>query len=171
MNIDRSAGDGSHPTGDDTAVAYEVARALTPDELDGVLDAIARAADPGGLLDSALRAIYDAGLRRGVHAGRPTAAAGPANPDDAVGDGDGGDAGDHRINPGDYAIPASQWQAITAAITNRAAEWGASATLAFELINLMPAAYEDPAAPVPAVPRSTTGPASTTSRSAATPPM
>jgi hypothetical protein len=54
-----------------------------------------------------------------------------------------------RINPGEYAIRTAQWEAITAAATNRAAAWGAGPALALELVNLMPATYPDPAAPAP----------------------
>jgi hypothetical protein len=54
--------------------------------------------------------------------------------------------GDH-INPRQYVILQNQWQAITAAATNRANAFGDAATLALELVNLMPAVYDDPTVP------------------------
>jgi len=56
---------------------------------------------------------------------------------------------DDRIDPRQYAIPQTQWQAITAAATNRANAFGDAVTLALELTNLMPAVYDNPAVPVP----------------------
>jgi hypothetical protein len=130
MSTDHRPEDSGHRTSAETPIAREVTRPLTPGELARILDAVARAADPAGLIASAVGAVYDALLPERARGG----------------------ASDRRINPADCAIPASQWRAITAAVTNRAAEWGASATLAFELINLMPSTYEDPGAPAPEVP-------------------
>jgi hypothetical protein len=151
MNSHGSPGNGARQTGDKNAsadaTARKVARALTTAELAGVLDTIARAANSGDLLHSALRAVFDALLEG---AGESPATPVPTDPDEAI---HSSAAADRRVNPSDYAIPAAQWQAITSAITNRAAEWGTGALLAFELINLMPAAYEDPAVPAPATAR------------------
>jgi hypothetical protein len=135
MNTDRSADDNGHHTNAQTPTP-RTARPLTDEELTGILDAVARATDPAGLIETALRAVYDALLPEST----------PSSDDDA------GGPDERRINPADYAIPTTQWQAITAAITTRAAEWGASATLTFELINLMPSTYEDPAVPAPHIP-------------------
>jgi hypothetical protein len=135
MNTDRSDDDSDRQASAEAPISGKAARSLTGEELARVLDAVARAAGPAALIESALRAVYDALL-----------------PEAARGDDASGGAGQRRINPADWAIPASQWQAITAAIVNRAAEWGAGATVAFELINLMPSTYEDPDAPAPEVP-------------------
>jgi hypothetical protein len=60
---------------------------------------------------------------------------------------------EHRLDPSRYAIPTLQWTALSAAIVDRAAQWGTGAELALQLVNTMPASYDDPTAPVPVVPR------------------
>jgi hypothetical protein len=60
---------------------------------------------------------------------------------------------DHRLDPSRYAIPTVQWTALTTAITDRAAQWGTGPELALQLINTMPATYDDPTAAVPTLPR------------------
>lgn len=54
-----------------------------------------------------------------------------------------------RIDPRQYAIPQQQWQGIADAVTNRAHAFGGVAAMALDLINVMPATYDDPAVPVP----------------------
>jgi hypothetical protein len=53
------------------------------------------------------------------------------------------------LNPDQYAIPASQWKAITAAVINRVDEWGAGAAVTLDLVNVMPSTYDDPDVPEP----------------------
>jgi hypothetical protein len=57
----------------------------------------------------------------------------------------------HRLDPRQYAIPTTQWQAIMTAISDRAAEWGTGPELSLTLIDKMPATYEDPNVPAPAL--------------------
>ena len=58
-----------------------------------------------------------------------------------------------RLDPSRYAIPTVQWTALTTAITDRAAQWGTGPELALQLVNTMPATYDDPTAAVPVLPR------------------
>ena len=60
---------------------------------------------------------------------------------------------DTRLDPSRYAIPTAQWTALSTAVTDRAAQWGAGPELALQLVNTMPATYDDPTAPVPQLPR------------------
>ena len=60
---------------------------------------------------------------------------------------------DNRLDPSRYAIPTAQWTALSAATVDRAAQWGTGPELALQLVNLMPANYDDPTAPVPQLPR------------------
>jgi hypothetical protein len=60
---------------------------------------------------------------------------------------------DRRLDPSRHAIPAVQWTALSAAIVDRAAQWGTGPELALQLVGTMPATYDDPTAPVPVVPR------------------
>jgi hypothetical protein len=54
------------------------------------------------------------------------------------------------ISADQYAIPASQWQAILGAVTRRAEAWGTAAEIGLELaLNLMPGRYDDPTVPAP----------------------
>lgn len=112
---------------------HAVKRALNTDELAAISDAVGSANDPATLLVSALRALYDALL---------------ADRGDTL---DSRTAG-QRLDPNDYAIPTSQWTAIAGAITNRAQQRGAAATISIDLINLMPSSYEDPDVPSPPFP-------------------
>ena len=59
---------------------------------------------------------------------------------------------DVGLDPSDYTIPTAQWQAIVAAVTNRAGEWGTGAVLALHLVNLLPSSYDDPVVPAPPLP-------------------
>src|SRR5205823_11760501 len=59
----------------------------------------------------------------------------------------------HRLDPSRYAIPAVQWNALSNAIVERAAQWGTCAELALQLVNTKPATYDDPTAAVPVVAR------------------
>src|SRR5262249_28459964 len=57
-----------------------------------------------------------------------------------------------RLDPGTFAIPASQWKAIAEAAMARADAVGGRMGIAMELVDRMPSTYEDPAAPVPETP-------------------
>jgi hypothetical protein len=112
---------------------HAVKRPLSNNEIQAVLSAVEHATDPGSLLASALRALFDALLAdRGETLDSYTA--------------------QHRLNPNAYAIPTAHWTAIAAAITNRAQQWGAAATISLDLVNLMPSSYDDPHVPPPAIP-------------------
>jgi len=111
-----------------------VRRPLTADELHTILSAVRDAADTRQLLTTAVRALYTALLADTGHTF------------------DNLPAGE-QIDPGEYAIPTSQWQAILAAITGRAHAWGTAAEVGLELaLNLMPSHYDDPQTPVPDLP-------------------
>ena len=113
-----------------TAPTHRVARALTPNEVGTILTAVNAATSTADLLADAVRSLFTALL-----AGTGTAF-GDFTPE-------------HRLNPGDYAIPSPQWNMIAKAITDHAAQWGTAAQLALELVATMPASYDDPAAYTP----------------------
>ncbi|GLL03731.1 hypothetical protein [Dactylosporangium matsuzakiense] len=111
-----------------------VRRALTATELTAILGRIDAAASTGDLLTVAVRSVYDTLLAaRGL-----TLATLP----DGL-----------RLDPRRYAIPTSQWHAISGAVIDRAAAWGTGPELALELGNVLPGSYDDPDAPVPDTPR------------------
>jgi hypothetical protein len=56
---------------------------------------------------------------------------------------------DRTLAPGSFAIPASQWTAITEMAMARAARFGGPMSIELDLVNVMPATFEDPSAPVP----------------------
>jgi hypothetical protein len=102
-----------------------VRRVLSPDELHRIHTVIRDAADTRQLLGTALGVLYDA---------LSTDAEAEARP----------------VIPSRYAIPASQWQAILTAMTQRAQAWGTAAEVGLELaLNLLPAYYDNPAVPAP----------------------
>ncbi len=115
---------------------YRVKRPLTSREIDTVLAAVNDTAATAELLTRAL-------LNRAMRAVFTALLAGTGTTWDDF------DA-EHRLDPAAFAIPTAQWQTIVEAITSRAQEWGTAVTLALDLINVMPSAYEDPniAAPV-----------------------
>lgn len=108
-----------------------VRRALTTAELDQVFAVTEAATSSVQLLDRVIHALYDA-LLAGTGFSLGTLPPG------------------QRINPGDFAVPASQLEAIIGAVTNRAMQWGTAAQLALDLINVLPSSYDDPAVQVPA---------------------
>ncbi len=111
-----------------------VRRALTATELTAIIGRIDAADSTSGLLAAVIAAVYD------------TLLADSSLSLTALPDG-------HQLDPRRFQIPASQWQAITGAVTDRAAAWGTGPELALELINILPGSYDDPAAPVPHLPR------------------
>jgi hypothetical protein len=107
------------------APTYRVQRALRPNELQSIVDGITAATNP-----------------RAVEAATVLGTLGPLLADDGI---TLSDPGPQRpVNPAQYAIPASQWNAITALAINRCGEWGTGATLALDLVNRMPGSYETP---------------------------
>ena len=59
---------------------------------------------------------------------------------------------DRPLDPSRFAIPASQWAAISEACMARADAFGGRAHVALDLVNLMPASYEDPSVTVTVAP-------------------
>jgi hypothetical protein len=111
-----------------------VRRALTETELTAILGRIDAADSTGELLAAVINAVYDTLL---ADSGLTLT---------TLPDG-------HRIDPRQFEIPTSQWEAICGAVTDRAAAWGTGPELAMELINVLPSTYDNPAAPVLDLPR------------------
>jgi hypothetical protein len=109
-------------------------RAFTTTELTAIIDRIDAADSTGDLLAAAISGVYDTLLA-------DTGLTLTTLPDD------------RRIDPRQFQIPASQWEAICGAVTDRAAAWGTGPDIALELANVMPGSYNDPAAPTPDRPR------------------
>ena len=107
-----------------------VRRALSADELAHIHEEITAADNTTDLLMRVFRAVFT-----------PLLADLGATLDDI--------SEDNKLRTGQYAVPTSQWQAIVTAITDRAAAWGTAALLTFDLIELMPASYDDPETPAP----------------------
>lgn len=108
-----------------------VRRALTIAEIDIILARIAAANSTGELLAEAVAAVYDPLLADAGLSWQTLPA-------------------EYRIDPRQFSIPSSQWQAITAAVSSRAAQWGTGPELSLEMINVLPGSHDDPDAAVPA---------------------
>ncbi|WP_280383640.1 hypothetical protein [Nocardia wallacei] len=108
----------------------EVRRALTNTEISALAEGIASATSMSELVDAAVRGLFDTLLadhgRRFDDFDRDT-----------------------PLDPGRFAIPAIQWQALAGAVTSRADEWGAATTIGLELVNIWPSTFEDPTVPEP----------------------
>lgn len=115
-----------------TNPAPAVRRPLTDQEIDAVVAGINAATNSAELVVAAIREIFNALL---------------ADTGQRFDDFD----EDNRINPADYAIPTSQWTALAAAMTGRAGEWGTGSEVALILLGMMPATYDDPDVPTPAI--------------------
>ncbi len=115
-----------------TSSGYRVKRPLTAAEFELVLDTIDRATNSADLIASSVRVTFTALLSD-------------------VGERLEDFSPQHRLNPDEYAIPQTQRDAVMTAITNRADEWGTATQLALDLINKMPAGYDDPAVPAPII--------------------
>jgi hypothetical protein len=111
-----------------------IRRALSLDELTGIIGRVDAAEASAQLLPVVVRAVYD------------TLLADLGLSLDTLPEG-------QQLDPRKFLIPARQWEAITGAVTDRAAAWGTGAQLAMDLINVLPGSYDDPGAPVPALPR------------------
>lgn len=109
---------------------YRVRRALTGPEMTSVMTAINAAGNVPEILDAALTTVFTALLE-------------PLG--ESLTDYDPG----RRLDPGAFAIPAAQWAAISEACMTRADAFGGRMHIAMELINVMPASYDDPSATVP----------------------
>jgi hypothetical protein len=116
-----------------TPTTYRAQRPLTRPELDSVLAAIGTAGSIPQLLGTVLTSVFTALLRP---LGDTLDSYGPG----------------HHLNPAAFAIPATQWTAISEAAMARADALGGRMGLAMDLVNHMPATYDDPSAPVPDTP-------------------
>jgi hypothetical protein len=93
-----------------------------------IVAAIRAVDEPAALLPTVLAYVYDALLRPD---GRQLA--------DLKGGG--------RIAPEDWQIPATQWDTITQAASDRAETWDTGPQLRADLLDRMPGCFDDPAAP------------------------
>lgn len=109
---------------------YRVQRALTRTELASILAAISNADSIPAVPSAVITAMYTALLEP---LGESLADYGP----------------DRRLDPGAFAIPASQWTAVSEAAMAKADAVGGRMGIVMELVDRMPSAYEDPVAPVP----------------------
>lgn len=112
---------------------YRVRRALTGTEMTSIRTAIDAACSTPEILAAALNSVFTALL---APLGESLASYSPS----------------HRLDPGAFAIPAAQWTAITGACLARADAFGGRMQIAMELINVMPASYDDPTVTVPDAP-------------------
>lgn len=105
--------------------AYRVRRELSRSELTAALDAMEAAGSTKEILAAVVQYVFGALL---VTAGDTLANYGP----------------ERTLNPTDYAIPATQWNAITSACQARADAFGTRAEIALTLVDIMPDRYDDP---------------------------
>jgi hypothetical protein len=103
-------------------------RALTGEQMRAILAAIGAVDEPDALLPTVLAHVYDALLR---HDSRRLA-------DLKLGG---------RISPDDWQIPATQWDTIATAASDRAEVWDTGPQLRADLLDRMPGVFDDPAAP------------------------
>jgi hypothetical protein len=101
---------------------------LTGEQMSAILAAIRAVDEPVALLPTVLAHVYDALLRAD---GRRLA--------DLKHGG--------RIAPDDWQIPATQWDAIATAASDRAQLWGTGPQLRADLLDRMPGCFDNPAAP------------------------
>jgi hypothetical protein len=111
-----------------------VRRALTAAELTAIIDRVDAADSTSQLLAAVIGSVYDT-LLADIGLSTTTVPEG------------------QQLDPRQFQIPSTQWQAITGAVMDRAAAWGTGPELAMELIGMLPSTFEDPAAPVPDRPR------------------
>jgi hypothetical protein len=115
------------------ATSYRAQRALTGAEMTSVMTAINAASSTPEILVAALNTVFTALLEP---LGESLADYGPTR----------------RLDPTSFAIPFTQWTAISQACMARADAFGGRMHVAIELINVMPASYDDPSAAVPDTP-------------------
>jgi len=104
-------------------------RTLTGEQMAAILAAIRAVDEPAAVLPTVLAHVYDTLLRCD---GRRLA--------DLR-----NNAG--RISPDDWQIPATQWDAIAQAASDRAQPWGIGPQLRADLLDRMPGRFDDPTAP------------------------
>jgi hypothetical protein len=112
---------------------YRVRRALTDAEMTTIRTAITAAGNTAEILTAALHAVFTALL----------APLGESLADYSAG---------RKLDPAAFAIPQPQWEAITGACTAKADAHGTRMQVAMELINAMPASYDDPSVTMPPAP-------------------
>ncbi len=109
-------------------------RTLTAAQMTAIRSAIRAVDEPAALLPTVLGRVYEALLhpdgRRLVDIHRA-----------------GG-----RIDPDDWQIPVTQWDAIADAASSHAEQWGTDAQLRADLLDRMPGVFDDPNAPTHAGP-------------------
>ncbi|GIF01995.1 hypothetical protein [Paractinoplanes rishiriensis] len=120
----------AHPTDSaDTNLNRPIRHVLSDESITDILTVIREATSTSQLLEDTIRALY-----RAILAGNPAAAS-------------------SAIRPDNYALPATQWQAIISAAIGRAEQWGTQAVVVLDLaMNLMPRRYDDPTVPEPHMP-------------------
>lgn len=114
---------------------YRVRRALTDAEMTAIRAATDGAGSAAEILTAAVHAVFTALLA-------------------PLGESLAGYSADRRLDPAAFAIPQAQWEAIAADCLARADAYGGRMLVAMELINAMPASYDDPSVtvtPTPAV--------------------
>jgi len=116
----------------DTTDTYRVRRPLTDTETRSISTAIDAAGSVPEILAAALISLFTALL---APLGESLNDYGPAT---------------RLLDPGTFAIPQTQWAAITGECLARADAFGGRAQTAMELINVMPASYDDPSVTVSA---------------------
>jgi hypothetical protein len=109
-------------------VSAATRRTLTGEQMSAILAAIRAVDEPADVLPTVLAHVYDALLRAD---GRRLA--------------DLNNTG--RISPDDWQIPATQWDAIAQAASDRADRWGSGPQLRADLLDRMPGCFDDPTAP------------------------
>ena len=109
-----------------------IRRPLTATELENILTAMSTAGDHAHLLYATVATLLDVLL---ADDGRSMATLAPGE----------------KIDPRRWAIPATQWEAITEIALRYAARWGSGPQLMLDLVHRLPATYDDPAVPVPAL--------------------
>ena len=103
-------------------------RVLTGEQMTTILAAIRAVDEPAALLPTVLAHVYDALLH---HDGHRLADLG----------------GGQKTSPDDWQIPATQWDAIAEAASDRAEPWGTGPHLRAELLDRMPGCFDAPPAP------------------------
>lgn len=112
---------------------YRVRRALTDTEMATIRAAVDTASSPSDILIAVVPAVFTALLEP---LEETLADYSPVRP----------------LDPGAFAIPQTQWEAISEACLARADAFGGRMPLVMELINIMPASYDDPTVAVSTAP-------------------
>jgi hypothetical protein len=116
-----------------TTTSYRVRRPLTDPEMTTIRAAADAATSPPEILIAAVTTVFTALLEP---LGETLADYGPARP----------------LVPGAFAIPLVQWEYISEAALARADAFGGRMLLVMELIDRMPASYDDPTVTAAAAP-------------------